>query len=105
MGEALAHVLAFGKTVKAFHQAVADHPSDEYRDAFTVLYEKHLMAHEHSAAMIEATVRRMQEAGMGTERIAAIRRDPQLMIEYMTARFNDIFMQPPITPEVAADAR
>ena len=104
MGDAIRDVSALGRTTERFHRAVEDNPSDEYRDVYVALYEKHLLAHEHSAELVAATMRHAEKAGMGADRIAALRADPQLLAEYMDARFSDIYGDPTMSPEVSAMA-
>lgn len=101
MGDVMRQITAYAKAVNKFSEAVADHPSDEYRDVQVMLMQKHMLASEHSATLIAQTMKHADEIGMSAGQIAKLRSDPQLLGEYMVTRFNEIFMQPNISPEVA----
>jgi hypothetical protein len=106
LGDLSKTLMEYGKTVDKYHQLVADTASDEYKDVFVALYEKHLLAHEHAAELIGQTERFMKDkVGMSAERIQKIRQDPRLLAEYMTAVFRGLYGQPDYTPEVAAMAQ
>lgn len=106
MGEALAHVVALGRATQRFHQSVMDHPADEYRDAYAMLYEKHLDAHENTEELKHAASDyERRHMGLSEDRIAARRSDPQVIIELMATRFNEVFNQPVLGPELALMAR
>lgn len=105
-GELVHEVTQLGKAVDRFHQAVMDHPADEYRDVFAMLYEKHLDLHEHTELLKKAASDyERRTLGLPEDRIAARRRDRQVLIELTTTRFTEVFNQPTMGPEVAAMAR
>jgi hypothetical protein len=105
MGDVMREVEGYAKAVNKFQEAVADHPPDEYRDVKVMLMQKHMLASEHSAELIGQTLKHADEIKMSAGQIAKLRADPKLLGEYMVTRFDEIFMQPTISPEVSEMAQ
>lgn len=97
----------WAKSVDGFSQAIFDHPADEYRTAGLALFHKHLLAHEQSADLIAQTERFVGERSKTADRQAAldaIRSTPEYLAELLYFHFQDIFSDPRLDPEVAAQA-
>lgn len=106
MGDALAEAVRYGNTIRAFHQAVADNPADQYRDVFVALIQKHIKDNEETNALGVATDKYLRSIpGMTKKRLDAIRSDPNTIAELTMAYFSEIMEQPDLGPELAADAR
>jgi hypothetical protein len=106
MGQALADVTRLGNAVRDFHEAVADNPADQYRDAFNSLVQKHLMDLEDTAALTIATDKFLKDKpGMTDKRLSQIRSDPQVIAELIQTHFHEIMKQPDLDPELAAEAQ
>jgi hypothetical protein len=106
MGQALADVTRLGQAVRDFHEAVADNPADQYRDAFNSLVQKHILEMEDTAALTIATDKYLTDKpGMTDKRLAQIRSDPQVIAELIQTHFHEIMKQPDLDPELAAEAQ
>ena len=105
MGGLLAEVRTYAKAVQRFHQAVFDSPADNFRDPFLHIYARRLGELGEDSAAKAATFEFI-EGMTGASRKAkqALYSDPLLLGEYMRTRWNDIYRQPDLDPELAKDA-
>ena len=105
VGRLVRDMTAYAKTLDDYERAVYEHPADEYRDAFMLLWERHLMEHTKAALLKFHTEAYMRDrAGLADAEIDRILSDPRLLGEYMIVRFRDIFDRGDLDPEIAADA-
>ena len=81
------------KALRDFHRAVWDHPTDNYRDMRTVLYQKNLLDGLHNAELIDATEKRLAKA-MGEDRVTALREDPARLREAVAVFVSDVYDNP-----------
>ncbi len=105
VGDMVREMTAYAKALDRYYQAIYDHPADEYRDAFMLLWERHLMEHEKAALLKFHTETYMRDtAGLAEAEIRRIQTDPRLLSEYVMLRFRDIFQRGDLDPEIYADA-
>jgi hypothetical protein len=92
----------WSKAVDGFRKAVADNPADQFRDPMMVLFEKHLLQHLEQAKLVDATRTFVEEETPG--KWEELTKDPAVLGEFLVFRFRDIYGEPRLGPEAAADA-
>jgi hypothetical protein len=90
---------AYTRAIAAFHQAVWDHPSDEYRNMRLAVYQRQLLEHHRSAELIDAA-----KTGLSKDALTRLREDPQILRELVTETLRDIFENPENFDPVLRDA-
>lgn len=94
-GEVTQAARAHLKALRDFHRAVYDHPTDNYRDMVTVLYQKNLLDGIHNAELIDHTESRLKDAaGWDESRVEALRRDPVRLRETVAVFVRDVYDSP-----------
>lgn len=107
-GEVVRELNRYAKAVNGFQKAIIDHPADEYRDAWLVLFHKHLLEHEESAVMKAETARYVSQVVRAKDRearLAELRSTTVLFAQYMELKFRTVFDDPRMDPEVAQAAK
>lgn len=90
-GELTRKVRGYLKTLRDFHRAVYDNPTDNWRDMRYQVYTQHLIDGLHNAELIEATEKRLN---IPQERIDEIKQDPQRLREAVKVTVDDVFDNP-----------
>lgn len=93
-GELKQQMREFAKALDDFHQAVWDHPSDEYRDLEQSVYERNLIEGDHNAELVDASMSRLQGLGWDDTRLEQLRSDPARLQEYVGLTVKDIYENP-----------
>ena len=93
------------QVVKDFHQAVYDHPSDEYVSAEVELYMKGLERHAINAQLIDEYDKTLREkSGFDQSRIDALHENTDLMREQIYLLARDVYDNPLSYQTALADA-
>jgi len=94
-GELTRKSRAYLRTLREFHKAVYDHPTDNWRDMRYQVYAQHLIDGLHNAELVEATEKRLRERSNLTEdRVEEIKADPQRLREAVVQTMEDVFTNP-----------
>ena len=91
-GELKRRLRSWTKAAQDFHQAVYDHPGDEWRDMYAQLYQEHLLASLDHAKLVDATFTRLRDkSGWDETRVQELQSDPVRLGEMVAVTANDIY--------------
>ena len=82
------------RSLREFHKAVYEHPTDNYRDMRAVLYQKHLLDGLHNAELIDRTEQRLRTSGMAESHVQTVRADPARLGEAVSVLVRDVYDDP-----------
>jgi hypothetical protein len=106
-GQLTEEMRSYSQLVKDFHDAVYNHPSDEFTSAEVEIYQRQLMEHAHNAELIDATEKQLkQKSGWEQSRVDALHQNPDLLREQVYLFTRDVYENPAnFTPELVDAAK
>ncbi len=102
-GQLMREMNDYAKALEGFDRAVWDHRPDNYRTVYVALYLKHLVNHERSAELIDATEADLKKrSGWGQDRVDALHENPRILVEMIHLFARDVYHDPTASPDMIA---
>ena len=92
----------YADALRAYQEAVWEHPPANYRDAYMAIYERRLLQHTKVMGAVKKGFR--SKLGMSEERVAELTKDPRVLAELSILYFKDVFDDPTMDAGLRADA-